>query len=211
MRGDPVFDQFYASQVQYVGDPTVNEPMVRAAVAALLDKIGPAIVLTHSQSGSFGWVIADERPKLVKAIVAAEPSGPPFRNAVFSTTPARPWGITSTPVRYDPPVSDPAQLKAVEQATADGPDLVRCMLQPEPARKLANLQGIPVLIFAGEASYHAMYDHCTAKFLNQAGVKTDYVRLDQVGIRGNGHMVMIEKNNLEIAAFIERWLAEKVR
>ncbi len=211
MRGDPVFDQFYASQVQYITDARVNEPMLRAAGAALLDKIGPAIVLTHSQSGSFGWVIADERPQLVKAIVAAEPSGPPFRNAVFSTSPARPWGITSTPMRYDPPVTDPAQLKPVEQAAADGPDLVRCMLQPEPARKLANLQGIPVLIFAAEASYHAMYDHCTARYLNQAGVKTDFVRLEEAGLRGNGHMVMIEKNNLDIAAMIDRWVGNNVR
>jgi pimeloyl-ACP methyl ester carboxylesterase len=211
LRGDPVFDQFYASQVQYITDARVNEPMLRAAGAALLDKIGPAIVLTHSQSGSFGWVIADERPQLVKAIVAAEPSGPPFRNAVFSTSPARPWGITSTPMRYDPPVTDPAQLKPVEQAAADGPNLVRCMLQPEPARKLANLQGIPVLIFAAEASYHAMYDHCTARYLNQAGVKTDFVRLEEAGLRGNGHMVMIEKNNLDIAAMIDRWVGKNVR
>jgi pimeloyl-ACP methyl ester carboxylesterase len=211
MRGDPVFDQFYASQVQYIGQATVNEANIRAAVAALLDKIGPAIVLTHSQSGSFGWVIADERPSLVKAIVAAEPSGPPFRNAVFNTDPARPWGITSTPMKYDPPVSDPKEIARVEQAAADGPDMVRCMLQAEPARKLAALQSIPVMIFAAEASYHAMYDHCTAKYLNQAGVKTDYFRLEQVGIRGNGHMVMIEKNNLEIAAFIDKWLAANVR
>ena len=210
-RGDPVFDQFYASQVQYIADPTINEPNIRNAVAALLDKIGPAIVLTHSQSGSFGWVIADERPQLVKAIVAAEPSGPPFRNAVFSETPARPWGITSTPLKYDPPVTDPKEIKRVEQSAPDGPNMVRCILQAEPARKLVGLQGMPVLIFAGESSYHAMYDHCTAKFLTQAGAKADYVPLEKAGIRGNGHMVMIEKNSLEIAAFVARWLAANVR
>jgi pimeloyl-ACP methyl ester carboxylesterase len=44
--------------------------------AALLDRIGPAIILTHSQSGPFGWLIADARPKLVKAVVAVEPAGP---------------------------------------------------------------------------------------------------------------------------------------
>jgi pimeloyl-ACP methyl ester carboxylesterase len=114
-------------------------------------------------------------------------------------------------MKYDPPVSDPKEIARVEQAAADGPDMVRCMLQAEPARKLAALQSIPVMIFAAEASYHAMYDHCTAKYLNQAGVKTDYFRLEQVGIRGNGHMVMIEKNNLEIAAFIDKWLAANVR
>ena len=67
---------------------------------------------------------------------------------------------------------------------------------------VTNLQNVPVLVFAAEASYHAIYDHCTAKYLKQAGVKTDFVRLEDVGIKGNGHMVMIEKNNLDIAAMI---------
>lgn len=31
-----------------------------------------------------------------------------------------------------------------------------------------------------------------------------------IGIRGNGHMMMLEKNNLEIAAYFRRWLDEKV-
>ena len=62
------------------------------AGAALLDKIGPAIVLTHSQSGSFGWLIADARPKLVKAIVAIEPAGPPFEATVIGTGRAAPGG-----------------------------------------------------------------------------------------------------------------------
>jgi hypothetical protein len=42
-------------------------------------------------------------------------------------------------------------------------------------------------------------------------VKNTYVRLETVGIRGNGHMLMIEKNNLEIAAFIAQWLGKSVR
>ncbi len=112
---------------------------------------------------------------------------------------------------YDPPVTDPAEIKTVEQTVPDGPNLVACKLQAEPARKLVSLQGVRVMIFAAEASYHAIYDHCTAKFLNQAGVKTDFIRLEDVGLRGNGHMVMIEKNNLEIAAMIARWLAANVR
>jgi pimeloyl-ACP methyl ester carboxylesterase len=211
LRGDPVFDQFYASQVQYIGRNETSERLLREAGAALLDKIGPAIVLTHSQSGPFGWVIADARPRLVKGIVAVEPSGPPLRNAVFGTSAARPWGITETPLVYDPPLKDARELKTVEQAAPDGPDLVACVQQAEPARKLANLRGIPVLVLVSEASYHAAYDHCTAKWLEQAGVKTDFIRLEQVGIRGNGHMVMIEKNNLEIAGVIRRWLDAGVR
>ncbi len=58
--------------------------------------------------------------------------------------------------------------------------------------------------------YHAMYDHCTAKYLKQAGVKTDFIRLEDVGLRGNGHMLMIEKNNIEIAAVIAHWIKSNV-
>ena len=40
---------------------------------------------------------------------------------------------------------------------------------------------------------------------------TDFVRLEEAGLRGNGHMVMIEKNNLDIAAMIDRWVSQNVR
>ena len=47
-----------------------QETMTRDANVALLDMIGtPVILLTHSQGGGFGWMIADARPNLVKAIV----------------------------------------------------------------------------------------------------------------------------------------------
>ena len=38
-----------------------------------------------------------------------------------------------------------------------------------------------------------------------------FVRLKDVGIRGNGHMLMIEKNNLEIAAFIDQWIGKSIK
>ena len=211
MRGDPIFDQFYASQVQYIASNATTQALNRDAGAALLDKIGPAIVMTHSQSGAIGWPIADARPRLVKAIVAAEPSGPPFANAVFGEQPARLWGVTDIPMTYDPPIKSEKELVVVRQEKADGPNLERCRLQGQPVRRLPNLAGIPILILAAESSYHAVYDHCTAKYLDQAGAKNTYVRLEEVGLRGNGHMLMIEKNNLEIAAFIEQWLAKSVR
>ena len=67
------------------------------------------------------------------------------------------------------------------------------------------------LIATGEASYHATYDYCTSKFLTQAGVPNEWVYLPTVGIHGNGHMQMLELNNLEIARFYERWLLSKLR
>ena len=210
-QGDPIFDQFYASQVQYIASNAVTQELNRDAGAALLDKIGPAIIMTHSQSGAIGWPIADARPKLVKAVIAAEPSGPPFANAVFGEEPARAWGVTDIPMTYDPPVTDPKQISVVRQSAADGPNLERCRLQAEPARRMPNLAGIPILILAAESSYHAIYDHCTSKYLAQAGVPNEHVRLETVGLRGNGHGIPSERNSLEVAGMVHKWLQAKVR
>ena len=46
--------------------------------------------------------------------------------------------------------------------------------------------------------------------MKQAGVEHDSVRVPEVGIRGNGHMMMLEKNNLEIAEYLRGWLREKL-
>jgi hypothetical protein len=85
---------------------------------------------------------------------------------------------------------------------------MRCWRQREPARQLANLKSVPVLILSSEASYHAAYDHCTSQYLSQAGVKNTFIRLPDRGIRGNGHMMMLERNNQDIAALIAEWVGD---
>jgi pimeloyl-ACP methyl ester carboxylesterase len=213
--GNVAFDQFFASQVEGIADVGVVEALNRDAGVALLDRIGPAILLTHSQSGPFGWALADARPRLVRAILAIEPNGPPFHENVTVGAPdwfkdgplARAWGIARTQLTYAPAVEHPGDLRPARQDRPDGADLVRCWLQPEPARQLPNLQQIPIVIVVSEASYHAPYDHCTSRYLQQAGVRHEFVRLADVGIRGNGHMMMLEQNNLAIAAWLERWAA----
>jgi pimeloyl-ACP methyl ester carboxylesterase len=218
-QGDPTFDAFYASQVETIGNEGMIEELNREAGAKLLDRIGPAVLLTHSQAGVIGWSIADARPSLVKGILAIEPSGPPIRENVAKGAPdyfedgpvTRPWGVTRGKLAYDPPAETANDLNLIRQEQADGPGLVRCFLQAGPARQLPNLKGIPILILTSEASYHAPYDHCTARYLAQAGVKNTFVRLPERGIRGNGHMMMLEKNNLEIAALLRDWEAANVR
>jgi pimeloyl-ACP methyl ester carboxylesterase len=150
----------------------------------------------------------------VKAIVAIEPNGPPVYETGFTGPPQwfadvgrrKPFGLGMVPLAYDPPLKRGQQLKFVRQARPDAPDLVRGWLQAEPARRLPNLAGIPILILVAEASYHAAYDHCTAAYLTQAGVPNTFIRLEDIGIRGNGHMMMLEKNSDRIAGVIEGWL-----
>ena len=210
-QGDPVFDAFYATQVEGLESAVETQTLVQAAGAALLDEIGPAILVTHSQSGAFGWLLADARPKTVKAIVAMEPNGPPFRDAVFDEDKNRAWGLTDIPITYAPPVKSPAELAIVQESKPDAPDLVRCWKQADSPRRLVNLQGIPVLVVTAEASYHAPYDQCTSRFLAQAGVANTHWRLEDQGIHGNGHMLMIEKNSLEIAALLQKWIIGHVQ
>jgi hypothetical protein len=103
------------------------------------------------------------------------------------------------------------KLSFVRQDKPDGPDLAHCWLQKEPARKLKNLASIPVSVIVSEASYHAPYDHCTALYLRQAGVaRTDLIRLADLGVRGNGHMMMLEKNSDDIARVMEQWVARQI-
>ena len=217
--GDSSFDAFMASRLPVVSDFTLQQVLNRDAIIALLTKIGPAILLTHSQAGAFGWPVADARPDLVKAIVAVEPSGPPFYDVQdvgapewfrYGTTLARPWGITADPLVYSPPAASASDLQIQQQEKPEWPELCKCWLQKDPARQLPNLQKIPILIVTSEASYHAPYDRCTVRFLEQAGVHLSWVKLAEVGIHGNGHAMMIEKNNAEIASVLSQWLAKTI-
>lgn len=210
-KGDPIFDAFYATQVESLASDTETQELMQAAGSALLDRIGPAIVLTHSQSGLLGWVIAEARPGLVKGIVAIEPSGPPFHNNAKGDPKARAYGIADVALKYDPPINEASQIATVRQDKPDADGLITCTLQAEPPRKLVNFAKIPVLIVVSESSYHAPYDHCTAKYMKQAGVPVEFMRLEEKNIRGNGHMVMLEKNNLEIASLLDGWVRERVK
>ena len=129
--GDPAFDQFYASQFPSLVDFPLQQALNRDATVALLDKIGPAVLLIHSQSGAFGWPVADERPKLVKAILAVEPNGPPVHDVEFKGAPdwfadnphTKASGLGDVPLTYDPPLTEaaPLDIRARGQAGETGP------------------------------------------------------------------------------------------
>ena len=57
-------------------------------------------------------------------------------------------------------------------------------------------------------SFHATFDHCTVGYLRRAGVAAEHMRLADIGIRGNAHMMMLELNNTLIAEAIFGWLLE---
>jgi pimeloyl-ACP methyl ester carboxylesterase len=208
--GDGTFDSFYSSNVQFINNATYQQSTMQAAGAALLDKIGkPVILVGHSQGGILPIIIADARPKLTKGLVLLEPTGPPFREAVFSTNPARAWGLTDIPLSYSPPVINPGDLKQEVQPPRDA-NSSECILQAKSAPyQLANLADKPILLVTSEASYHAVYDYCTAAYLKQAGCsKTEHLELSKAGIHGNSHMFFMEKNSDTIQSSIKDWIVK---
>jgi len=101
------------------------------------------------------------------------------------------------------------------------PDKVKALIAVEPAgvgdpAKFEALKAIPSLVIYGDfieqdsrwpkirATGTAFADGIKA-----AGGSVDVVDLPKAGISGNSHMMMMDKNNTEIAALIQTWLEGK--
>jgi pimeloyl-ACP methyl ester carboxylesterase len=170
----------------------------------LLDAVGPSIVLTHAYGGTLGFAIADRRPALVKALVTVEGNNNPFEAETI-------WGLTAVPVAFDPPVSDPKQIALADWTPPAGsPGPVRpYKIQAEPARKLANMRGIPMLWMQGENAYAGP---AQVRLLQQSGCSAEFMRLRDHGIaEGNTNLMPLERNNFEVFGLIRDWLAGRVR
>ena len=98
------------------------------------------------------------------------------------------------------------------------PDKVKALVLVEPAgtgdaAKAAALKDIPnVSIYGDFIAQDARWPTIKAnnlKFheaIRAAGGKPEVIDLPAIGIKGNSHMVMMDKNNLEVAAVIQKWL-----
>jgi pimeloyl-ACP methyl ester carboxylesterase len=138
------------------------------ALAALLDKIGPAVVVVHSLAGPFADALVEIRPRLVKAVVNIEGA-----QAIVPTE---------------------AQIEAY--------------------------RGIPVLelfgdhldapVFTGRARYEGR--RAVVERINkQQGGKATLIRLPDVGMKGNSHMMMQDRNNLQVADFVLDWIGSNIK
>jgi pimeloyl-ACP methyl ester carboxylesterase len=144
------FNQYTAQLVPAWRDDAEIDRNIEGLVA-LLDRIGPAVVLTWSQSGLFGWRAALARPHLVKAIISCEPS-------------------------------------------MISPEGVSAGLKPTDLKALA---GVPIVIEVGD--YDPPRLKSVKSFATSIGANVSVLSLPDLGIYGNSHLVMIEKNNLQVA------------
>ncbi len=182
------FDRFMAPYGPMPADLAAFEDMDADRLARLLDHIGPAIVFTHSASGPDGWLLADRRPALVKAIVTIEPMGPPFAATPGIGTLA--WGLTAAPVAFDPPRSTPENVRAADPASL----------------RIPALAGVPVALVTGEVSIFAGFGPAIFAFLHNAGAAVEHLHLPDRGIRGNGHGLIYERNSDRCLAEVLGWL-----
>ena len=138
------------------------------ALEALLDRIGPAVVLVHSQSGAYGMDLG--------ARTRADGAG--VRQCRRQSRTGDPDEVVKT--------FSKVPLLAVlgrQSAGAPGPERGRT---PQRLRRHGE---------RGESAARG-----SAKFL----------LLPEAGHKGNSHMLMMEKNNLQIADLIIGWLGESV-
>ncbi|MDB6442401.1 NAD(P)-binding domain-containing protein [Pseudomonas sp. 21TX0197] len=184
----PAFDAFVAAYGPMPADLAASQTLDADRLAALLDKIGKAIIVTHSASGPSGWLAADRRPGLVAGIVAVEPMGP-----VFGHTPgigSLDWGLTAAPLTFDPPRKTPEQVRTAEPSTL----------------RVPGLQGVPIALLTGETSAFAAYASSIVAFLRNAGANIHHLDLPALGIHGNGHGLIYERNSDEAFKVVTQWL-----
>ncbi len=203
---DPAWLQFLCSGGPFASDAADRHTLEQARLAELLDRIGPAFVLCNSLGGPSGFLAADARPDLVKGLIALEPVGPPFSD-MFG--PTLQWGLGAIPVGFDPPARAPSDFALVHDEPV-APGAPPRTMQAEPARQLTNLSKMPIAVISAEASLFGLTDVFLADFLVQAGCNAVHIGLGEVGVHGNSHGSMFEKNNAEVLAVVTNWIAEQL-
>src|SRR5262245_33273362 len=136
-----------------------------AALAALIERVGPAIVIVHSQSGAYGMDLVRQHADNVLAFINVEgncvPATPDEIAKTFSKVPMLSvWGDFSE--------------------GAPGPN--------------------------GDTRRNGCIG--TVNAIKAAGGKAKFLLLPEAGQKGNSHMMMLDKNNLQIADMIISWLNE---
>lgn len=188
-RDPEALNQYFRQMVPDVGPFDLD--VISDAVAALFDKIGPAILMTHSQSGGPGWLTAI-RSKNVRAIVAYEPG----TNFVF-------------PHREVPPPmpSSGGPLNALGVPLADFRLLTKI---PIVIYYGDNIPETPTDVPPQDLwRVHLAMARLFADAVNRHGGDVTVVHLPEIGIRGNTHFAFSDLNNLEIADVLSRFLKEK--
>lgn len=188
-RDPEALNQYFRQVTPDTGPFDAN--VIAGALASLFEKIGPGILVTHSQGGGPGWLTAIKH-RNVRAIVCYEPgSGFVFPHGevpppmLAATIPLEAAGV---------PPSDFVLLTKIPIIIFYGDNIAQ---QPVPDK--------------GPDHWRvrlAMARLWTAA-LNRRGGDVTVVHLPDLGIRGNTHFPFSDLNNLEIADLMSGFLHQK--
>lgn len=188
-RSPEVLEQYFRANVPDTGPIDVN--VNSAAVSALFDKIGPAILVTHSHSGGMGWLTAMRNQK-IRAIVSYEPgSGFVFpERELPSAMPSAAGKLEAVGV----PLDEFMKLTRVPIIIYYG-DFI-------PKEPVAN---------PGQDNWRVRLAMARlwVEAINRHGGDATVVHLPEVGIRGNTHFLFSDLNNVRLADLMSKFLAEK--
>ena len=177
-----------------IGSGPLDNELNAGVLAELVDqqKDG-AVLVTHSMGGTIGWRTAIRSDK-VKGIIAYEPGGTPF---IFPET--------------EMPMISDARFKALS-ASAKG----------VPMKDFLKLTKMPIVLYYGDyikiGSENVGEDKWGTEFamarqfvdtVNRHGGDATLIHLPEIGIKGNSHFLMQEKNNAEIMKLALDWLKKK--
>ena len=188
-RDPEALNQYFRQMAPNIGP--FDMEVVTEAGSKLLDRIGPAILVTHSQGGGPGWVTAIKNPK-VRGIVAYEPGS----NFVFP--------IGEVP---RPQPSSSGALEAVGIPLADFEKLTRIPIViyygdniPKEPDANPGIDGWRARLAMARLWRDAV---------NRRGGDVTVVHLPEIGVRGNTHFPFSDLNNLEIADLMSKFLAAR--
>jgi pimeloyl-ACP methyl ester carboxylesterase len=211
--GDPSFQLFQKAMIPINGNMANFEVAMRKSGCELLALIGrPSYLISHSMGARGPILMSNDCPEHIAGNINIEGTTIPFWSYGWGLggTPTNPWGFTLSPVDYDPPIKSASEL-VVESVGNETMAHRNCYRQKEPARKLPKIASVPFVQITGEASVHVTYDHCTVDYMKQVGGNPEYIKLGDIGIKGNGHFMHLEKNSDEIADVVSAWIAKTER
>lgn len=188
-RDAGALEQYFRQMTPNTGQFDLN--VTSSAVAALFDKIGPAVLVSHSRGGGVGWFAAIKSPG-IKAIVSYEPgSNFPFPEGEL------PSAMESSGGPLEPssvPLAEFMSLTRIPILIVYG-DFIPEQPVDNPGQDLWRVRVAMAKLWA--------------EAVNRRGGDVTVVGLPDIGIRGNTHFPFSDLNNIEVADHMSRFLAAK--
>lgn len=188
-RDPEALNQYFRSMTPNIGP--FDSKVVSDAVTELFNKIGPSILVTHSQAGGPGWLTGINSEN-VRAIVSFEPgSGFVFpEGEVPQGLPSATGTLEGVPI----PLADFKKLTKIPILLYYGDNI------PEKPTKSP-----------GEDNWRVrlMMAKLWRDTINRHGGKVTLIHLPTIGIHGNTHFPFSDLNNVQIADHMSEYLQKE--